>query len=71
MYGSITQNIDESDAVMLKSDGFPTYHLAHVVDDRHMHISHVIRGVEWLSSAGKHNIIYKLVYYFISPLHTE
>ncbi|PAV66854.1 hypothetical protein WR25_00363 [Diploscapter pachys] len=59
VYGSITQNIDESDAVMLKSDGFPTYHLAHVVDDRHMHISHVIRGVEWLSSAGKHNIIYK------------
>ncbi|KAK6017293.1 glutamate--tRNA ligase domain protein [Ostertagia ostertagi] len=40
--------------VLLKSDGFPTYHLANIVDDRAMHISHVIRGMEWLSSTGKH-----------------
>lgn len=42
------------DQVLLKSDGFPTYHLAAVVDDHHMQISHVIRGEEWLSSTPKH-----------------
>ncbi|KAF0853108.1 mitochondrial glutamyl-tRNA synthetase (GluRS) [Andalucia godoyi] len=46
------------DAVLLKSDGFPTYHLASVVDDHLMRISHIIRGEEWLPSAGKHQIIY-------------
>uniref|UniRef100_A0A0K0DBX5 Nondiscriminating glutamyl-tRNA synthetase EARS2, mitochondrial n=1 Tax=Angiostrongylus cantonensis TaxID=6313 RepID=A0A0K0DBX5_ANGCA len=58
-YGVIEQYIDESDMVLLKSDGFPTYHLANVVDDRSMRISHVIRGMEWLSSTGKHVILYK------------
>ena len=38
------------DAVLLKSDGFPTYHLASVVDDHLMHISTVVRGEEWISS---------------------
>ena len=42
------------DHVLLKRDGFPTYHLASVVDDREMRISHVIRGEEWLPSAPRH-----------------
>jgi glutamyl-tRNA synthetase len=44
----------QQDAVMLKSDGFPTYHLAHVVDDYLMQISHVMRANEWLPSAALH-----------------
>ncbi len=48
------------DQVILKSDGFPTYHLAVVVDDYLMKISHVIRGEEWLPSAPKHVILYKM-----------
>ena len=46
------------DQVLLKSDGMPTYHLANVVDDHHMNISHVIRGEEWLSSTPKHILLY-------------
>lgn len=44
--------------MLLKSDGYPTYHLANVVDDHLMHITHVIRGDEWLSSTPKHVILY-------------
>ena len=51
-----TNNID--DQVLLKSDGYPTYHLANVVDDHLMQITHVIRGEEWLSSTPKHIILY-------------
>lgn len=47
------------DQVLLKSDGFPTYHLANVVDDHLMEISHVIRAEEWLPSTSKHIILYK------------
>lgn len=47
------------DQVLLKSDGFPTYHLAVVVDDHLMNISHVIRGEEWLPSAPKHVLLYQ------------
>lgn len=47
------------DQVLLKSDGFPTYHLANVVDDHLMEITHVIRGEEWLSSTPKHLLLYK------------
>jgi glutamyl-tRNA synthetase len=47
------------DQVLLKSDKFPTYHLANVVDDYHMKISHVIRGEEWLPSTPKHLILYQ------------
>lgn len=47
------------DQVLLKSDGFPTYHLAVVVDDHLMKITHVIRGEEWLSSAPKHVLLYQ------------
>ncbi len=46
------------DQVLLKSDGFPTYHLANVVDDHLMRITHVIRGEEWLSSVPKHLFLY-------------
>ncbi len=45
--------------VLLKSDGFPTYHLANVVDDHLMKITHVIRGEEWLSSLPKHILLYQ------------
>lgn len=46
------------DQVLLKSDGYPTYHLANVVDDHLMKITHVIRGEEWLSSTPKHVLLY-------------
>lgn len=51
-----SSNVD--DQVLIKSDGFPTYHLANVVDDHLMQISHVIRGEEWLSSTPKHVLLY-------------
>ena len=47
------------DQIILKSDGYPTYHLANVVDDHLSGITHVIRGEEWLSSTPKHIILYK------------
>lgn len=49
----------EGDPVILKGDGFPTYHLANVVDDHTMGISHVLRGAEWLVSTSKHLLLYK------------
>lgn len=48
------------DQVLIKSDGFPTYHFANVVDDHLMGISHVIRGEEWLPSTPKHILLYKM-----------
>lgn len=45
--------------ILLKSDGMPTYHLANVVDDHLMQISHVIRGEEWINSAPKHQLLYE------------
>lgn len=53
------QNSGIDDQVLLKSDGFPTYHLGVVVDDYLMGITHVIRGEEWLSSTPKHVLIYE------------
>ncbi len=50
---------DIDDQVLLKSDGFPTYHLANVVDDHLMGITHVIRGDEWISSTPKHVYLYE------------
>jgi glutamyl-tRNA synthetase len=47
------------DKVLLKSDGMPTYHLAHIVDDVEMKISHAVRGEEWLPSAPAHVLIYR------------
>lgn len=52
-----TEELD--DKVLIKSDGWPTYHLANVVDDRLMRISHVIRGEEWLSSTPHHVYLYR------------
>lgn len=52
------QGKDIDDQILLKSDGFPTYHLANVVDDHLMKISHVIRGEEWLPSTPKHIVLY-------------
>lgn len=52
-----TDTVD--DQVLLKSDGFPTYHLAAVVDDHLMEITHVIRGEEWLTSTPKHLLLYR------------
>lgn len=60
IYGKITvenKNIDHQ--VLMKSDGYPTYHLANIVDDHLMEISHVIRGEEWLPSTPKHILLYK------------
>lgn len=60
IHGDITfsyRNVD--DQVLIKSDGFPTYHLAVVVDDHLMKISHVIRGEEWISSTPKHILLYQ------------
>jgi glutamyl-tRNA synthetase len=59
------QNEMIDDQVLLKSDGFPTYHLANVVDDHLMGITHVIRGEEWLISTPKHIILYE---YFGWPI---
>ncbi len=50
---------DIDDQILLKSDGFPTYHLANVVDDHLMEITHVIRGDEWMSSTPKHILLYE------------
>jgi glutamyl-tRNA synthetase len=47
------------DLVLLKSDGFPTYHLANVVDDHCMEISHVLRGDEWIASTPRHVLLYE------------
>ena len=52
-----TSEVD--DQVLMKSDGLPTYHLANVVDDHAMEITHVIRGEEWLSSVPKHRLLYR------------
>lgn len=58
--GEVTfKHIEIDDSVLMKSDGFPTYHLANVVDDHLMQISHVIRGEEWLPSTPKHVLLYQ------------
>lgn len=58
--GEVTwENAGIDDQVLLKSDGFPTYHLAVVVDDYLMGITHIIRGEEWLSSSPKHILLYQ------------
>ncbi|XP_037546304.1 probable glutamate--tRNA ligase, mitochondrial [Nematolebias whitei] len=49
----------EGDPVVMKADGFPTYHLANIVDDHYMKISHVLRGCEWLVSTSKHLLMYR------------
>ena len=55
IYGDITQpNSELDDMILIKSDGYPTYNFANVVDDHLMHITHVVRGNEYLSSAPKY-----------------
>src|SRR3990172_6337913 len=64
IYGNISFDLSTlDDFVLLKSDGYPTYHLANVVDDHAMKISHVIRGEEWISSVPRHLLIYKALGY--------
>lgn len=58
--GQVKINVrDIDDQVLMKSDGYPTYHLANVVDDHLMEITHVIRGEEWLPSTPKHVLLYE------------
>jgi glutamyl-tRNA synthetase len=58
--GEVTfSNNTQDDYVLLKSDGYPTYHLANVVDDHAMEITHVMRAEEWLSSTPRHLLLYK------------
>lgn len=53
------ENSEIDDQVLLKSDGFPTYHLANVVDDHLMGVTHVIRGEDWITSGPKHVMLYQ------------
>jgi len=60
IYGEITiENSQLDDQVLLKSDGFPTYNFANVIDDHLMAITHVMRGQEYLSSTPKYNLLYE------------
>jgi glutamyl-tRNA synthetase len=60
IYGDVVfENNTIDDFVLLKSDGYPTYHLANVVDDHAMEISHVIRAEEWISSTPRHLLLYR------------
>src|SRR5215467_14991002 len=60
LHGDITfQNADIDDTVILKTDGLPTYHLAHIVDDHLMGVTHLLRAEEWISSAPLHVHIWK------------
>ena len=60
IHGEVTfENRLIDDFVMVRSNGFPTYHLANVVDDHHMRISHVMRGDDWLSSSPRHVRLYE------------
>lgn len=60
VYGDITvENTELDDQILMKADGFPTYNFANVVDDHLMHITHVVRGSEYLSSTPKYNLLYK------------
>jgi len=55
----VFENSTIDDLVLLKSDGYPTYHLANVIDDNMMEISHVLRAEEWLSSTPRHVLLYQ------------
>jgi len=69
--GNVTMNTEDmDDQVLMKSDGYPTYHFAVVVDDHLMEISHVIRGEEWLSSTPKHVYLYQVMGWE-SPIHVH
>ena len=60
VYGDITfPNKDLDDQILIKTDGFPTYNFANVIDDHTMGITHVVRGSEYLSSTPKYNLLYE------------
>lgn len=60
VYGDITvDNSEMEDQILIKSDGFPTYNFANVIDDHAMNITHVVRGAEYLSSTPKYNLLYE------------
>ena len=60
IYGDITVNNEElEDLILIKSDGYPTYNFANVIDDHLMGVTHVVRGNEYLSSSPKYNRIYE------------
>jgi len=59
--GKIEMPQNDEDFVLLKSDGIPTYHFAHAIDDHLMHTTHVMRGDEWISSVPKHIELFKLL----------
>jgi glutamyl-tRNA synthetase len=68
IHGDLTiENEKVDDQVLLKSDGFPTYHLAVVVDDHLMKISHVMRGDDWIPSFPKHVLLYQAFGWDIPP----
>ncbi len=67
--GEITvENSTQEDFVIVKSDGFPTYHLAHVVDDHAMEITHIVRGEEWIPSAPRHVRLFAALGYEVPEL---
>ncbi len=75
IYGKITvENSTLDDNILLKSDGYPTYNFANVVDDHLMNITHIIRGSEYLSSTPKYNLLYEAfgweipAYIHVSPV---
>lgn len=60
IFGDISvENKELEDQILIKSDGYPTYNFANVIDDHEMHITHVIRGSEYLSSTPKYNLLYE------------
>lgn len=75
--GTIEMPENDEDLVLLKSDGVPTYHFAHAVDDHLMRTTHVIRGDEWISSVPKHLQLFRLLgfkppkYAHVSPIMKE
>lgn len=75
--GAVEMPENDEDFVLLKSDGIPTYHFAHAVDDHLMRTTHVIRGDEWLSSVPKHLQLFQLLgfktpkYAHVSPILKE
>ena len=64
----VVENSTIDDFVLLKSDGYPTYHLANVVDDHLMEISHVLRAEEWLPSVPRHKLLYRALGYEMPQL---
>lgn len=75
--GTIEMPENDEDIVLLKSDGIPTYHFAHAIDDHLMHTTHVIRGDEWISSVPKHLQLFQTLgfrppkYAHVSPIMVE